>query len=154
MTIRRSLITNIMNALIAEGEVPAAHETRFGRLLNVWRRNARRCARRSHAALVIGLVVLTASVPTTALAWDGAIAGFSRRFDLTAGSNYDFRVYFVPAVAMCGIANNQWAYLNAVDPNYSAYVAVIMMARSLGHNVTIYSTRDAIGYCHIGYITY
>jgi hypothetical protein len=42
--------------------------------------------------------------------------------------------------------------LNATDSNYAAYVAGLLMAKSQGGTVIIYSTKDSDGFCHIGYL--
>ncbi|HEU5134467.1 MAG TPA: hypothetical protein VFU13_04925 [Steroidobacteraceae bacterium] len=96
-----------------------------------------------------GFVVLCAS--PVALAWDGYPSGVPGLIQVTHGDNYGFRVQFSPAVPMCG-NDNHWAYLNSTDSNYSTYVAVIMMAKSQGQPVMVYSNRDTNGYCRIGHL--
>jgi hypothetical protein len=68
------------------------------------------------------------------------------------GSALGYRVYFSPAVSMCGNGNT-WAYLNTTDINYSTYVATIMMAKAQGLGILVYTTVDPNGYCHIGYLS-
>jgi hypothetical protein len=87
-----------------------------------------------------------------AMAWDGTVAGTLGQIDVTAGTGLGFRVYMKTPVAMCGNAN-QWAYLNSTDSNYSVYVAALLMAKTQGSSVTIYSSLDSSAYCHIIYIT-
>jgi hypothetical protein len=96
-------------------------------------------------------LILALLASPMALAWDGAITGPVGQFDVTSGANYGFRVSLVAFPALCGNANN-WAYLNSSESNYETYVAAIMLARAQGLEVTIYSDRDAQGYCHIGYL--
>jgi hypothetical protein len=87
--------------------------------------------------------------PSLAVAWDGQVTGVPIQIDVTDGGNLGFRVY-LPA-AMCGNSYN-WAYLNATDSNYSAYVATLLMAKMQGATVIVYSNKDGSGFCHIGYI--
>ena len=58
--------------------------------------------------------------PSPSYAWDGAVAGKIVGVDVTAGENYDLRIY-LDSGAMCGNAN-AWAYVNKSNPNYEAYV--------------------------------
>jgi hypothetical protein len=98
------------------------------------------------------LAFLAALVSPIASAWDGAVTAAPGQIDITSGGNYGFRVFLQSFPAMCG-NQNDWAYLNSSDSNYSTYVAAILMARAQGTNVTIYSDRDANGYCRIGYVS-
>lgn len=106
----------------------------------------------SPMTLLIGAVstVVFCLVWHPAMAWDGTVAGTISSIDVTGGTNQDFRVYF-GSQAVCGNATT-WAYLNATDPNYATYVATVLMAKALGATVTVYTNRDAAGYCHIGYL--
>ncbi|MEA3175059.1 MAG: hypothetical protein QOF42_2470 [Gammaproteobacteria bacterium] len=90
------------------------------------------------------------ALPSLSLAWDGYVTGVLTQIDVTDGANSGFRVY-LPA-AMCANTYN-WAYLNSTDSNYTAYAAALLMAKSQGLTVQIYSNRDANEYCHIGYIS-
>jgi hypothetical protein len=87
---------------------------------------------------------------SSAWAWDGVVSGATvTAIDVTDGTNLGFRIY-LPATA-CGNAYN-WAYLNTADSNYAVYVSVLLLAKTMGSTVTVYSNRDASGYCHIGYL--
>jgi hypothetical protein len=46
-----------------------------------------------------------------------------------------------------------WAYVNSTDSNYAAYVAAVVMAKATGASVIIFQTKDANGYCQIGYLS-
>src|SRR5690348_643084 len=77
---------------------------------------------------------------TPAFAWDGVSSGTIAKFDVTAGNNYGFRVYINGITSMCGNSNN-WAYLNEGDSNYKTYVGLLMLAKSQGSQVTIFTTQ-------------
>jgi hypothetical protein len=97
-----------------------------------------------------GFVAVLAS--PLVLAWDGLPTGIPGQLDVAQGSGgLGFRVALSPAVPMCGNANT-WAYLNTTDTNYSTNVAIVMMAKAQGLRLTVYTTADSSGYCHIGYI--
>lgn len=81
------------------------------------------------------------------MAWDGTQTIVPQQIDVTDGGNLGFRVWG----PSCGGAAN-FAYLNFTDSNYSTYIAVILMAKSQGLQVTFYTTKDSSGFCHIGYI--
>ena len=85
-----------------------------------------------------------------AAAWDGAVSGKIVGLDVTGGGNYDFRVY-LDSGATCGNGNN-WAYVNKSYDNYDAMVSMMTLAFASNKNVIIYSTRDAAGFCQIGYL--
>jgi hypothetical protein len=95
----------------------------------------------SMAAFLLGL-------PTVVLSWDGAVSGAVSSVEVN-GTTQSFKVTISNVSSMCGNSNN-WAYISVSDPNYSAHVAAILSAKSLGSTVAIYTTRDASGYCHIG----
>lgn len=99
-------------------------------------------------AVTLFATLLFASSP--ALAWDGAVTGKIANFEVAPGGNFGFRVALVGTPSMCtGGAN--WAYLNDTDSNYKVFVATLMMVKTQGIEVTIYTTKTD-GYCHIGYI--
>jgi hypothetical protein len=102
--------------------------------------------RRLFASLLLSLT------STVIWAWDSAISGVVDKVDVAPGQNYGFRVYLKGAPAMCGNTHN-WAYLNEADSNYKTFVATLLMAKTTGSGVVIYSTKDSNGYCQIGYMT-
>jgi hypothetical protein len=67
------------------------------------------------------------------------------------------RVYLTNVTTICTGSTANWAYISGFvdgshtpDINYNAIVAAMLMAKSLGSNVDVYSTVDATtGYCHI-----
>lgn len=89
-------------------------------------------------------------------AWDGAVTGTIQFMDIVGGAsgtpNYDLRVGLNGGPILCtgGVG---WAYINANDPNYQALTAGLMMAKATGSKVTVFTVKDASGYCHIGYIS-
>lgn len=96
-------------------------------------------------------VLLSGVTPAIAFAWDGVITGKIETIHVTGGGNYGFRVTLRGSPAACGNANG-WSYLNDTDSNYKVYVAVLLLAKAQQSSVTIYSNKDASGYCNIGYI--
>ena len=99
----------------------------------------------------LGLLLAIASlyIPGLTLAWDGQATGVPTGIDVTDGGQQGFVVYL--PTAMCGNSYN-WAYLNATDSNYPAYVAALLMAKAQGSTVVVFSNLDGNGYCHIGYV--
>ena len=95
---------------------------------------------------VIGLFTTQA-----AFAWDGITTSTISQIDTTDGPAIAFRIYF-GSNPICGSEYN-WAYLNTTDPNYSVYVATVLMAKATSSTVIVYSNRDSNGYCHMHYIT-
>jgi hypothetical protein len=89
-----------------------------------------------------------------ALAWDGVVEGIPTEIDVTDGADLGFRVYVAAPTGGSGWCSPSynWAYLNSTDSNYSAYVATVLTAKATGSSVLIYQTKDANGYCHIGYL--
>ncbi|WP_431287703.1 hypothetical protein [Roseateles chitinivorans] len=81
--------------------------------------------------------------------WDGAVTGKVTNIDVTSAENYGFRVY-LEGKTMCN-SGPSWAYLNASDGNYKAYVALFMLARSMDKQMLVYTTKEQSGYCKIGY---
>jgi hypothetical protein len=102
----------------------------------------------SHARGGILTGVMLVAVSSTAFAWDGAVSGTVTSVEVN-GEAEAFRVYIAGVSSMCGNSNN-WAYLAVGDANYNAYVAVVISAKALGSSISVYTTRDASGYCHIG----
>ena len=95
--------------------------------------------------------LLSMLLSQTADAWDGAINGMPGVIEVTDGANYGFRVWLTTGAAMCGNSNG-WVYLLSSDSNYNTYVAVILMARAQGTNLTFLSNRDGNGYCHLQHL--
>jgi len=86
----------------------------------------------------------------TAMAWDGTITGQISEIHVTQGEGQALRVYVSGVSSMCGNTIS-WAYLNESDSNYKVYVAAAFAAKAAGDPVTVYTTRDAAGYCKMGY---
>lgn len=85
-----------------------------------------------------------------ALAWDGTVSGQISQIDVTAAEGQALRVYIDGVSSICGNSIS-WAYLNESDSNYKVYVAAALAAKAAGDLVTMYTTRDAAGYCKLGY---
>jgi hypothetical protein len=98
-------------------------------------------------------VVAALCVGSPALAWDGVVSGTITSIDVTGATNYAFRVGVGGyAGSYCGGVAN-FAYINATDDNYSAYVAALISAKVVSSMVDLYLVRDSNGYCQIGYIS-
>lgn len=89
------------------------------------------------------------------LAWDGAVTGYVSGLDtVNEPNNYEMRIYLGGAT-MCNVNNSSlssFAYLNSSDPNYSATLANLMMAYSMGKQVSIFTMNDSGAGCHIHYV--
>lgn len=99
----------------------------------------------------IAAIALTL-VSTSSYGWDGIVSGTVYAFEVTAGNNFAFRVYLTGVANSCG-SSYSWAYINETDSNYKTYVAALMLAKVLGNTASLYTTRDANGFCKIGYMT-
>jgi len=86
-----------------------------------------------------------------ALAWDGSESGKIVQAEVTSAGNYSFRLVLEGSPALCGNANT-WAYVDSADANFRVYVAAALAAKAQGVTVRLYTTRDAVGYCKIGYL--
>src|SRR3954470_15322096 len=96
------------------------------------------------------IVSLMLIVSTPVFAWDGFASGTVTTIQITNGNNFGFRINLNGVAAMC-TGGPSWGYLNEADSNYKTYVAVLMMAKSQGSAVSVYSNLEN-GYCHIGHI--
>jgi len=102
----------------------------------------------SKAALVLAAALLTSS---PAEAWDGADFGKITEVDMTGGNNFDVRVTLA-GQSMCGDGTPTWAYLKHSYDNYQAIVSLVLTAWTTNKDVLIYTTKDGLGYCEIGYV--
>ena len=91
------------------------------------------------------------ATPATAQTWDGAVTGKVSGIDTSSGNNLDFRVYLDGAAA-CGSGTPGFAYMNHNYDNYQVTAALIMTAWTTNRSVTLYTTKDANGWCKIGYV--
>jgi hypothetical protein len=96
------------------------------------------------------IAVLSLMASTAAWAWDGAVSGTINGIDVTDGA-YAFRIDLVGAPALCGNTNT-WAFVDVNNPDYKTYVALLLSAHAAGRSVLVYTTREASGYCRIGYV--
>lgn len=96
------------------------------------------------------LLALAVMLSMPASAWDGTVSGQINQIDVTAAEGQALRVYIAGVSSMCGNSVS-WAYLNESDSNYKVYVAAALAAKAAGDPVIIYTTRDAAGYCKLGY---
>jgi len=101
---------------------------------------------------------LLSAIAATAMAaaahaqpWDGAITGKVGTIDVAQANNFAFRVS-IGGQAMC-TNGPSWAYVNATDANYKAYMSLIMLARSMDKPVVVFSTKDPNGFCQIGFVS-
>ncbi len=101
--------------------------------------------------ILAALVVAFAAVP--AMAYDGtATGGISGISVDTVGTTYGVRVTIGGVSTMCAGSAYSWAYLSESDPNFKSALSVLMVARSSGWGVTIYSNNVG-GFCHIVYVS-
>ena len=104
--------------------------------------------------------IATLCLMTTSLyanAWDGIVSGTITKIDGVGGSegapgNYDIRIYLSGQSTFCSGSPQNWAYLNASDPNYKGLLALLISAQMSGKTVTLYTTYTS-GYCLIGYMS-
>ncbi|WP_086932900.1 hypothetical protein [Agarilytica rhodophyticola] len=99
------------------------------------------------------LVLLVALFSFSSYAsWDGSTRGEVVAIEVTAESNYAFRIHLKNAPALCGNANT-WAFLNKSDSNYETYVSLLTAAKFAQAEVTVYTNQISNGFCKIGHIT-
>lgn len=97
--------------------------------------------------------LLLALPPAHALAWDGVLTGKVVAFEISAGGNYDLRVYAGASSNPCvGAPPVGWAYINQADGNYQTYASMLSIAFTTFKTVTLYLTRDSSGYCRISHL--
>ena len=97
---------------------------------------------------ILALLVLSAA---PAYSWDGDKSGIIGLIQVTDPGNFGFRVSLKGYAPLCGNDHN-WAYLAKDLPNYQVYVSALLAAKYSQSTVRIYTTKDAAGYCQIGYI--
>ena len=89
--------------------------------------------------------------------WDGYERGKIVRVDVTGATNYGFRIWLEGHPKMCANIDPSntanWAYLNETDSNYQIYISVLLSAKAMGKDVTVYTKKGSNGYCKIGYIS-
>lgn len=103
-------------------------------------------------ALLLVVFLATLSARSYAQTWGGQVYGKITRIDVTDAENYGLRVVLGGGGAPMCTGGNNWAYLNASDANYKAYVALLMLAKSMDRGVVISSNLVA-GQCKIGYVS-
>jgi hypothetical protein len=106
---------------------------------------------RLYTALRLGIFATFIGSSAPVLAWDGTTGGTITFIDVTT-DNYGFRVTLAGSPALCG-NQNTWAYITTTDSNYNAFAAALLSAKETGDGIVLYATRDASGYCHLGYIS-
>jgi hypothetical protein len=103
------------------------------------------------ALFVAALVVSLGAVSMPAAAWDGVQSGKITAIEVTAGTNYAFRVYLNGGGAALCTNGNGFAYLNEADSNYKVYVASLLMAKAQASTVTLFLVSEG-GFCHIAHM--
>lgn len=107
--------------------------------------------KRLQALFPVALVVSLCAASMPAAAWDNAPSGKITAIEVTAGTNYAFRVYLNGGgTALCPNGTS-FAYLNEADSNYKVYVASLLMAKAQGSTVTLFLINEG-GFCHIGHL--
>ena len=115
----------------------------------------------SRATRLVPLAAFVAgsSLSTPASAdWDGAIAGTISGFDSVANdpNNYELRVMLTGVSTICKTADTDvqgFAYLNSVDNNFKATLAILLTAYTTGKTVTLFTMDDNHVGCHLHYVT-
>jgi hypothetical protein len=97
-------------------------------------------------------VIALSFVASSVFAWDGSGTGKVDTISVSNDVSYTFRVSLLPQSPLCGTTNT-FAYLNDGETGYKTFVGTLMLAKALGSSVTLYTTRDASGYCHLGYVS-
>lgn len=87
----------------------------------------------------------------SSFAWDGTANGKIGLIEVETGSAYSFRVWLDNDQALCG-NTNKWAYVSYENPNYQAYVSVLLSAKIAEKQVTIFANRRSQDFCEIGHI--
>lgn len=103
-----------------------------------------------HLSLLLLLSVLVSQPASAATGVAGQVGNIEIvGSDGGAPGNYDFRVFLTTGGVICNGQN--WAYINTSDANYSALVASMLSAKTLGSTVTLYV--DPVGaYCQLAYV--
>jgi hypothetical protein len=99
---------------------------------------------------IITIILLSLAFPVLA-SWDGSASGKINQIQVTAESNYAFRITLIDNPSLCG-NSNQWAFLNKDDSNYETYVSLLTAAKFAQAPVTIFANQSTNGYCKIGLI--
>jgi hypothetical protein len=100
--------------------------------------------------LFLGMII-SGFFPLCSFAWDKATQGQIVRIDLTNAGNFPFRIILqgLPTLCTNGV---QWAYLDDADGNYKVNVGAMLLAKSTGSDVVLFTEIDfASGFCRIGY---
>ncbi|MFL0809263.1 MAG: hypothetical protein K6L76_02495 [Agarilytica sp.] len=95
------------------------------------------------------LLLILVSLP--AFSWDGSITGEIGRIQITAATNYGFRISLAGLPKPCG-SNADWAYVSKDDTNYQSYLSALLAAKFAKSSVTLFSNKDTSDYCKIGHI--
>lgn len=74
------------------------------------------------------------------------------QLETTDGTNFAFRVQ--GPSAMCGAGTPFWVYMNTDWDNYQATAALLTSAWMSGRQITVFSNKDAGGYCRLGYVLF
>jgi len=96
--------------------------------------------------IIIGMLLAT----VLSFSWDGVVTGTIGKMSIADGNNYDLRLNINGATDICN--GNDWAYLNHSDDNYKTYLSVLLTAKATKQTVSVFTTGNSAGYCHIGYL--
>ena len=103
------------------------------------------------AGKIILLAMFSFLIVNSAYSWDGIAYGKILRIDV-ADTTEGFRVILEGGPVLCNGIN--WAYVSRTQPAYQTYVSVLLAAQLAGKSVTVYSNKDANGYCQVGYVIF
>lgn len=108
-------------------------------------------ANRGRLARSLFMLLFAVSAALPASAWDGLATGKISSIEVTAGTNYGFRIFLIGAQQAFCMGGTSFAFLFESDSNYKVYVASLLLAKAQGSTVTIFSMNEA-GFCHIGHV--
>jgi hypothetical protein len=97
------------------------------------------------------LLLFASAMALPASAWDGSATGKISSIEVTAGTNYGFRIFLNGAQQALCTGGTSFAFLFESDSNYKVYVASLLLAKAQGSTVTIFSMNEG-GFCHIGHV--
>lgn len=89
--------------------------------------------------------------PFCTQAWDGVSSGKIDLIEVEDTAPYSFRIRLVNDPELCG-NTNKWAYVSHDNPNYNAYVSVLLASKMADKAVTIYANEGSQNYCKIGHL--
>lgn len=95
--------------------------------------------------LIFSISLILLSVSSYGVPFDGSAKGKLGLVEVSGELPYSFMVRLTDGgAAMCGANTTKWAYVSHDDPNYSAFISVLLATKLADKTVDIYS-RNVIG---------